>query len=135
MVGKISDPVDPGTPTVYFIYNANSGKFNAYLDMLHKVISPKTYPCQLCDITYGVSKIRPAWKEFREKSRLHMIFLHKDEWEEAFPGKTIPLPSVLLDRGKGLEVILGASDWNGVGLEDLMNRLTSLEAELISGEF
>ncbi|RIW13313.1 GTPase [Algoriphagus lacus] len=129
MVGKISDPVNPGTPKVYFIYNANSGKFNAYLDMLHKVISPKTYPCQLCDITYGVSKIRPAWKEFREKSKLYMIFLHKDEWEEAFPENKIVLPAVLLDRGKGLEVIFGSKDWNRVTLEDLMDELTRLESQ------
>lgn len=131
MVGKITDPRINGTPVIYFVYNANSGKLNAYLDMLHKVLSPKTYPCQLCDITYGVSKIRHEWKEFREKSRLIMIFLHKDEWEAAFPLRPIALPSVILEKSNDFETLLGPENWQNLTLNSLIFKLKSLEQDLI----
>ncbi|MAW96490.1 MULTISPECIES: GTPase [unclassified Leeuwenhoekiella] len=87
-----------------FIYNANSGKRNAYLDSLHKVISPKTYPCSLCDITYGVFKIRPEWKAFRESSNLDMQFYHIDEFNDAYPDSKdiFQYPIVLKEEATGL---------------------------------
>ena len=36
-----------------FIYNAKSGLVNELLDFAHKIISPETYNCNLCAITYG----------------------------------------------------------------------------------
>lgn len=131
MVGKISDQVEPSTPVVYFVYNANSGKLNAYLDMLHKIVSPKTYPCQLCDITYGVSKIRPEWDAFRSKSSLRMVFLHKDEWEEAFPDQRIALPAVLVGQNNEFQILLGAKDWKDVTLTKLIEQLQVLERQLL----
>ncbi|WP_111672788.1 GTPase [Algoriphagus litoralis] len=132
MVGKITDPRIPGSARIYFIYNANSGKLNAYLDMMHKIVSPKTYPCQLCDITYGITKIRPEWKNFREKSRLNMIFLHKDEWEIAFPLTSIALPSVVVENGNEFQTLLGPEDWERLTLDDLILKLEYLEQNLIS---
>lgn len=86
-----------------FVYNANSGKLNAYLDSLHKVVSPKTYPCSLCDITYGVFKIRPDWKIFKEESDLDMAFYHIDEFNTAYPKhkKEFNYPVVLKEDNQG----------------------------------
>ena len=47
-----------------FIYNAESGLFNAVSDYLHKVISPDTYACSLCQITYGNLGMKKKWKDF-----------------------------------------------------------------------
>lgn len=131
MVGKIGDQINPDDPVVYFIYNANSGKLNAYLDMMHKVLSPKTYPCQLCDITYGVRKIHPEWKAFREKSKLRMVFLHKDEWEKAFPDMKIGLPAVLLGKKNGFKVVLGPNDWKEITLDGLKKLIDEIEHTFI----
>ena len=35
-----------------FIYNAKSGFINELVDIPHKIISPETYDCNLCAITY-----------------------------------------------------------------------------------
>ena len=51
-----------------FVYNANSGKLSALLDGLHKMVSPSTYDCNLCAMTFGHFLEDPTWKEFREKS-------------------------------------------------------------------
>ncbi len=71
-----------------FVYNANSGRGNAFLDSMHKVLSPGTYNCALCDITYGVFKENTVWKKFRETSDLEFEFLHKDEYLMEYNLKT-----------------------------------------------
>jgi hypothetical protein len=81
-----------------FVYNANSGKLNAFMDTLHKKISPSTYQCSLCMITYGSFTEMPEWKEFRESFPGEMEFLHIDEFEKIYPAeKTYP---VVLSKDK-----------------------------------
>jgi len=70
-----------------FVYNANSGKLNGYLDIAHKIISPKTYPCSLCDITHGVFKEHEKWKNFRQRVKTPMEFLHLDEFKQQYASK------------------------------------------------
>jgi hypothetical protein len=36
-----------------FVYNADSGLFNSIAEAAHKIVSPQTYRCDLCRITYG----------------------------------------------------------------------------------
>jgi len=36
-----------------FVYNAESGTMNSAIDFAHKMLSPETYECNLCRITYG----------------------------------------------------------------------------------
>lgn len=67
-----------------FVYNANSGMMNAVLDSMHKIISPKTYSCALCKITYGTFTELPDWKRFREKFPGNMHFFHIDEFESKY---------------------------------------------------
>ena len=83
-----------------FVYNANSGKLNGYMDIMHKIFSPKTYPCSLCAITHGTFKIREEWAEFKETLNVPLNFLHKDEWLEQY-GIREKLPAIFLkDREK-----------------------------------
>lgn len=70
-----------------FVYNANSGKLNAMLDSMHKVLSPSTYACNLCRITYGTFTEMPEWKQFRETFDGNMTFLHIDEFEKDYPAE------------------------------------------------
>ena len=37
-----------------FVYNVNSGKLNILFGIVHKIISPSTYTCELCSLTHGV---------------------------------------------------------------------------------
>ena len=36
-----------------FIDNAKSGLVNEMIDFAHKIVSPETYDCNLCAISYG----------------------------------------------------------------------------------
>jgi hypothetical protein len=46
-----------------FVYNADGGLLPGLKDMFHKILSPGTYPCSLCAVTYGATAMRPEWKE------------------------------------------------------------------------
>ncbi len=37
-----------------FVYNADSGLLNAINDGILKIVSPSTYQCSLCSLTFGV---------------------------------------------------------------------------------
>ena len=89
-----------------FVYNADSGQWNAYLDMAHKIFSPKTYPCSLCDITYGIFKIRPEWDDFIKNTNIPLDFLHKDEFLMAYPNSEFQdFPFVLSEDEKGKQAL------------------------------
>jgi len=100
-----------------FVYNAHSGKLNAYLDSLHKAISPSTYSCSLCAITYGLTRIDPKWKAFLKTVPFKTTFLHKDEWED--PGNH-KLPAIFKKTDDKIEVFVPSDRLNKMTLEDLM---------------
>ncbi|MEZ5055444.1 MAG: hypothetical protein R2879_00255 [Saprospiraceae bacterium] len=104
--------------TLIFVYNADSGAWNGYMDMLHKIISPKTYPCHLCDITYGIFSIRKEWKEFIEQQSIPMRFLHKDEWENEFQSNE-SLPAIFIEKNGKVEVWIDEQTMKGLDLNGL----------------
>ena len=86
MIRYISRPMGK-MQKLLFVYNANSGTRNAILDSMHKVFSPKTYNCKLCDITFGVFSENKTWRRFREDNQHQMVFLHKDEFAKGYKSK------------------------------------------------
>ena len=98
-----------------FVYNADSGYVNVLADMAHKIFSPATYPCSLCDITYGILKIRPEWDEFVQNSPIPFEFLHKDEFQSAYPAwREIALPIILFQEAAEIKQFMVASELNAV---------------------
>lgn len=96
-----------------FIYNANSGKLNSLLDSAHKILSPSTYDCRLCEVTFGIFTENSIWKKFREQSSLEMIFLHKDEFANEYASKfghKFTFPIVLAEAHNDLEVFVGTDE-------------------------
>lgn len=77
-----------------FVYNADGGRLAGLKDMFHKILSPSTYPCSLCAITYGATSMRPEWREFVETLPLPVDFLHRDEFVRDYPQwRAHPLPA------------------------------------------
>lgn len=116
--------------TFIFVYNADSGLWNGYLDILHKVFSPKTYPCHLCDITYGTFSMREEWAEFIAKLPIDVRFLHKDEWEQEFQRKD-DLPALFLEEEGQISTLLekGPMDQMTLGqLKDFLSEAVHAKA-------
>ena len=92
-----------------FVYNAGSGLFNSLGDSVHKLVSPETYECNLCRLTYGLTSMRDEWREFVESLDMKVEFLHKDEVLDEMKGKE--LPAVFLDDGK-VRLLVSAKELN-----------------------
>lgn len=120
-----------------FVYNSNSGKLNAWLDSAHKIISPKTYECRLCDLTYGIFKEKVEWARFCESvtktyPSIELKFLHIDEFEKEYASKWLPkyeYPCILLSTyatDSGFEILMSPGEMNEITTTlDLINVLES----------
>ncbi len=100
-----------------FVYNADSGAKNAILDSMHKVLSPSTYDCNLCDLTYGLVLENRIWKKFREESTHEMEFIHRDEFKKQYASKfgyKFNFPIILVENGNGLEVFISTEELNSL---------------------
>lgn len=134
-VGAVRRPVTlspPCTPhsrmKLVFVYNADSGSWNALIDTAHKLLSPSTYPCGLCVLTYDTFRENARWKSFRESAPFEMTFLHRDEFESKY-GVHSPYPCILEERDT-LSVLLSPDDFRGLhSVEDLIAALRSRLAD------
>jgi len=86
-----------------FVYNADSGKINAMLDIAHKWVSPSTYQCSLCSLTHDTLHEKSEWADFKESSSDTLEFYHKDEFEKKFK-VTYDYP-VILDASHEMQIL------------------------------
>lgn len=112
-----------------FVYNADSGVWNAYLDTLHKTFSPNTYSCNLCAITHGAFSMKKEWAEFIKTLPVKLRFLHRDEWEKEFKRKD-SLPAVFKQEGGEISTFIDAKEMNRMKLEDLMATISAKTAKI-----
>ena len=103
-------------PTLLIVYNADEGLFAALGDALHKAVSPDTYPCSLCAITYGAVRMRPEWRRYLQTLPHDVRFHHRPDFHRAYPSLAqLPLPAILLDEGSGPRVLLDSPTLDQVG--------------------
>lgn len=117
-----------------FVYNANSGKRNALMDSMHKVFSPQTYDCKLCELTFGVVSENRTWKKFRQETDQEMVFLHKDEFAKKYKSKfghKFSFPIVLTEGGNGLDVLIAKEELNQLKTVQSLVRLVKERLELV----
>ena len=108
-----------------FVYNADSGFINTLIDIGHKAISPQTYECNLCGLTFGLVGEHKQWKKFREESNTEMEFLHRDEFEQKYARK-FQYP-VILKEDKDLSVMISQAELNQIKtLDELISQVERL---------
>lgn len=106
---------------IIFVYNADSGLWNGYMDMLHKVVSPKTYTCNLCAITYGTFSMNKEWKDFVSGLPAKVTFLHRDEWTARYSRKEDALPAVFVKQGTDIKTWIDSGQLSQFNLHQLMD--------------
>lgn len=104
-----------------FVYNADSSLFNQVGDLIHKTVSPNTYQCNLCRLTYSGISIKSDWKDFINSLPLKIEFLHKDEFLKLYPDKqNITLPIAFIKEENLLSELISTNEINQQkNLEDL----------------
>lgn len=114
---------DDSSASLVFVYNADSGLFNAVTDIAHKAFSPQTYECNLCALTFSTFGMRESWKRFLSTLKGPLEFLHADELKSSYHISDIPLPAVFKKQGERLEVFLGANEINDCRTIDELMKL------------
>lgn len=102
-----------------FVYNAKRGTEYKILDFLHKSLSPSTYQCDLCALTYGHFSMKQEWKSFIESLPLSVAFYYQEDLEEKWPGHPFPLPCALLVKEDIPELLIGPEDMKHMDLARL----------------
>ena len=117
---------------IIFVYNANSGIFSSLKDTIHKTISPKTYKCNLCQITFGAFNMNEDWKKFIQKLPYEIEFLHKDEFIKKYGKTKYDFPNVFTIKNGKPDLLISNKEINSARtIEDLktlvQQRIKSLE--------
>ncbi|GMQ82002.1 MAG: hypothetical protein BMS9Abin05_1440 [Rhodothermia bacterium] len=108
---------------IIFVYNADSGIVNVSMDVAHKLLSPSTYSCRLCQMTYGVLAERRVWKHFRQSTGEDFLFLHRDEFEARFVNR-FEYPVILKKSGDKLSVVISQLEMEKMSdVTELIDRL------------
>ncbi len=106
-----------------FVYNADSGVFNLFADIAHKIISPATYACNLCALTHTNFGMKKDWKAFLESLNRPLEFLHADEFRNKYKSGKVELPAVFAESDGDLNLIINAAEINACeSLDDLKRR-------------
>lgn len=114
---------EPDSPLVlFFVYNAQSGLLNLLRDAVHKTVSPQTYPCKLCDITYSPVRMRSQWKRFINDLPFAVEFSYVDLVTRQFDLEGTRFPAAFLKTADELQPWLSAAQINAANsLDELMH--------------
>ena len=112
--------------TLQFVYNAKSGKINALFDIAHKVLSPQTYSCDLCQITHDAFTENAEFTAL--KSRHPIELLHIDEYEARYPAED-HYPVIVVRRNNEIVQRIGRERIGELhSVEDLRSLVEAIEA-------
>jgi len=119
--------------SIIFVYNADSGLLSGLFDIGHKILSPSTYSCNLCKLTFETLTENRKWREFRESVTVEMEFLHRDQFEKKYDLK-FDYP-VVLRKNNNIEVILSKEEIDRFeNLDDLIAGVRKVLMAVGSGE-
>ena len=116
---------------LHFVYNAEGGLLNGFLDSIHKAVSPQSYECSLCAITYGLVAMRPEWREWLRGAEIEAVFHHRADFRAAWPGIDVALPAILAERGGALAEIVGAAQL--AQFKDVGELIAAIEPHVSAG--
>jgi hypothetical protein len=85
------------------------------MDSVHKIMSPSTYPCQLCAITYGLLAMKREWRRFLDGLGMEVMFHHRPDFRTAFPqAADWPLPLIAVETDGALAPLVSARDFAAI---------------------
>lgn len=89
-----------------FVYNADGGLFSKVTDFAHKILSPSTYPCSLCALTFDNFGMKKKWAEVLKKLNMETAFFHKDEFQKKYKKYAVQLPAIFIEHEASLQLLV-----------------------------
>jgi hypothetical protein len=112
--------------SLILVYNADSGLLNALNDGIIKILSPTTYDCKLCGLTFGVISMKPRWRVFIESLDMPVEFLYRDEFNDRYELQDAKFPSVFIKEGVDMRELISREEFEAMNsLDELMEKLQS----------
>ena len=101
------------TEKLIFIYNASDDLPSISFDFIHKIISPSTYQCNLCNVTYGNVSMHKEWKEYIESFPLEIEFLYKNNYSQYYKNLKInEFPVAYKYNGNSYQVFISKKEFD-----------------------
>ena len=113
-----------------FIYNAKSGLYQAVVDWTHKIISPGTYECSLCSLTYGNLGKNNKWSKFLETINMNKSFIYDDQLRDLDFYNNESLPCIFLRKDNNYSLLLTSDELNNS--ENLDNLIDLIKKKLFN---
>ena len=113
---------------IVFIYNTKSGTVNSLIDWAHKIVSPDTYECSLCGITYDNLGKRDEWAAFLKDLKIKSSFIYKDQIINDQKLKDASLPCAYLKKSNDIRLLISSDEMNAY--KDLEELIVSLRKKL-----
>jgi hypothetical protein len=93
--------------TLHFVYNVDATATALLRDFVHRLFDPATYPCRLCDLTYGRFVKKSSWSRFVAGLPVDAAFHLRGGFRRAFPALAHePLPAVFVEEKTGAPRVL-----------------------------
>ena len=106
------------------IYNTKSGLVNEMIDFAHKIVSSKTYDCNLYAISYNTFTKKKRWSDYINSLPIKSVFTYKDKVSSL--GKelsNLEFPTIIFRNGVELNEIISRNEINNI---NNINQLISL---------
>ena len=117
--------------TIYFIYNAKDDPLSVVGDVFHKSFSSKTYPCQLCKVTYGPFVKKKKWKEFLNSIEYKYEFIYRNNMDD-FAKNINSFPIILFGAKEDFKILVSTEKLNSI--ERVDNLIREINNQLILNE-
>jgi hypothetical protein len=112
-----------------FVYGNDSGAVNGFIHWVHKIVSPATYGCRLCALTYGHLGQRAAWAQALSTLGMASEFLHRDEAIARYGQGQPPFPAVFVVEPRGLTQLINKQEIESCGDLDALIALLLARCE------
>jgi hypothetical protein len=124
----------PSPRELIFVYNVDGTPAALLGDFIHRITSPETYPCNLCDLTFGRFIKKSEWTKFVATLSIPSTFLLRNIFVKKFPDHAdATLPAVFLATGgKKLVEFLSTEELNAVKSLDALKELVSKKVSALS---
>ncbi|MDI6810707.1 MAG: hypothetical protein QMD80_03385 [archaeon] len=86
------------------------------------MVSPSTYSCNLCAVTFGSLGMKKDWKTFLADLDMPVEFLHRDDFLRRYPSIDAKFPAAFVKRGSDINLLIPHTEINkSKSVEDLIN--------------
>ena len=120
-------------PTLHFVYNVDGTPSALLRDFVHRLVDPATYPCRLCDLTYGRFIKKVEWSRFVAELPVRARFHLRASFWQRFPAlRGEPLPAVFVEQPPGaLRTLISAKELRAVADLEALETLLANRVEML----